>query len=321
MFHGIINIYKEPGYTSNDVVAKLRGILRQRKIGHTGTLDPAAEGVLPVCLGKGTRLAEYLTDKEKVYEAVLLLGVVTDTQDTTGTVLSRRGTEGITENMFRDAAASFEGSYDQVPPMYSAIKIDGKRLYELARKGIEVERKARPVRIISLEIKEFDNPRAVIRVRCSRGTYIRTLCHDIGERLKCGAAMEHLLREEAGPFTIKTALTLSRVEEAFRDGTIGEHIIPVDRIFAGLPAVTAAGETADKFVRNGNPIPREIFEREMTARIQAEDGCAEEFRTMPEAGGQVRVYLADQTFAGIYEYQDEPGKHRWKAARLFLGGE
>ena len=302
MFHGIINIYKEPGYTSNDVVAKLRGILKQRKIGHTGTLDPAAEGVLPVCLGKGTRLAEFLTDKQKVYEAVVLLGVETDTQDTTGTVLSRKDTAGITEEEFRAAASSFIGDYDQVPPMYSAIKVDGKRLYELARKGIEVERKARRVEIYELLVKEFSLPRATIRVRCSRGTYIRTLCYDIGEKLGCGAAMEHLLREEAGTFTLETALTLSRVEAAVREGTIVEHILPVDRVFPDLRAVTAEGELPEKLIRNGNPVPAD-------------------FLPGGYPGERIRVYLADGSFAGIYEYQDEPGKRRWKAEKLFLGGE
>lgn len=150
MFHGVINIYKEPGFTSHDVVAKLRGILRQKKIGHTGTLDPAAEGVLPVCLGKGTKLCDLLTDKRKTYQAVLLLGTETDTQDMTGTILSEKSTEQLTEPAVRGAAKSFVGPYMQVPPMYSALKVNGKKLYELARAGKEVERAARPVEIYDL---------------------------------------------------------------------------------------------------------------------------------------------------------------------------
>ena len=194
MFHGVINIYKEPGFTSHDVVAKLRGILRQKKIGHTGTLDPAAEGVLPVCLGKGTKLCDLLTDKRKTYQAVLLLGTETDTQDMTGTILSEKPTEQLTEPAVRGAAESFVGPYMQVPPMYSALKVNGKKLYELARAGKEVERAARPVEIYDLQIDAVELPRVTMTVTCSKGTYIRTLCHDIGEKLGCGGCMEKLIR-------------------------------------------------------------------------------------------------------------------------------
>lgn len=164
MIHGIINIYKEPGYTSHDVVAKLRGILKQKKIGHTGTLDPEAEGVLPVCLGKGTKLCDMLTDKRKTYRAVMLLGIETDTQDTTGTILQKRDTSGLNEKQVREAILSFIGHYEQIPPMYSALKVNGRKLYELAREGKEVERKARPVEIYGLEIEDVDLPRVTMRV-------------------------------------------------------------------------------------------------------------------------------------------------------------
>ena len=199
MFHGVINIYKEPGFTSHDVVAKLRGILRQKKIGHTGTLDPAAEGVLPVCLGKGTKLCDLLTDKRKTYQAVLLLGTETDTQDMTGTILSEKPTEQLTEPAVRGAAESFVGPYMQVPPMYSALKVNGKKLYELARAGKEVERAARPVEIYDLQIDAVELPRVMMTVTCSKGTYIRTLCHDIGEKLGCGGCMEELVRTNPHP--------------------------------------------------------------------------------------------------------------------------
>ena len=189
MFHGVINIYKEPGFTSHDVVAKLRGILRQKKIGHTGTLDPAAEGVLPVCLGKGTKLCDLLTDKRKTYQAVLLLGTETDTQDMTGTILSEKPTEQLTEPAVRGAAESFVGPYMQVPPMYSALKVNGKKLYELARAGKEVERAARPVEIYDLQIDAVELPRVTMTVTCSKGTYIRTLCYDIGRKLGCGGCL------------------------------------------------------------------------------------------------------------------------------------
>ena len=194
MIHGIINVYKEKGFTSHDVVAKLRGIVGQKKIGHTGTLDPDATGVLPVCLGKATKLCDLLTDKDKTYEAVMLLGMTTDTQDVTGRILEERSTETLTADKVREVIRSFIGDYDQIPPMYSALKVNGKKLYELAREGKVVERKARPVKILDIRIIEMDLPRVRMEVSCSKGTYIRTLCHDIGEQLGCGGCMESLIR-------------------------------------------------------------------------------------------------------------------------------
>ena len=169
MIHGVINIYKEKGYTSHDIVAKLRGILRQKKIGHTGTLDPDAEGVLPVCLGGGTRLCDMLTDKDKTYRAVMLLGKETDTQDISGTVLKEMSVT-VTEEQVKAAAESFIGDYEQIPPMYSALKVNGKKLYELAREGKTIERAARPVRILELTIEEINLPRVTMTVTCSKGT-------------------------------------------------------------------------------------------------------------------------------------------------------
>ncbi len=180
MYHGIINVYKEAGYTSHDVVAKLRGICRQKKIGHTGTLDPDAVGVLPVCLGNATKLCDMLTDRQKEYIATLQLGISTDTQDGSGKVLARREVSASPSEV-RDVILSFVGDSMQVPPMYSALKVNGKKLYELAREGKEVERAARPITIYELEILEEAHPEYIIKVKCSKGTYIRTLCHDIGE--------------------------------------------------------------------------------------------------------------------------------------------
>ena len=193
MYDGVINVYKEKGFTSHDVVAKLRGILRQKKIGHTGTLDPDAEGVLPVCLGKGTKLCDMLTDKTKAYRAVLLLGQETDTQDAGGQVLRRCSPEmlaSLTEEKVREGVMSFVGPYDQIPPMYSALKVNGQKLCDLARAGKTVERKARPVEIFSIVIEEISLPRVTMAVECSKGTYIRTLCSDIGEKLGTGGCME-----------------------------------------------------------------------------------------------------------------------------------
>ena len=215
-FQGIIVIHKEKGFTSHDVVAKLRGILHMKKIGHTGTLDPDATGVLPVALGKGTKLVDPLTDKEKTYEAVLHLGIDTDTQDMSGTVLEERPVN-VTEEEVRKVLKSFVGEQLQVPPMYSALKVNGKKLYELAREGKTVERKARPVCFYEIEPLEFHLPLVKIRVTCSKGTYIRTLCHDIGEKLGCGGCMEELLRSRVGRYSLFESHTLAQVEAAVAD--------------------------------------------------------------------------------------------------------
>ena len=201
MYNGVIIVNKEKGFTSHDVVAKLRGILKQKKIGHTGTLDPDATGVLPVCLGHATKLCDMLTDKDKTYETVMLLGSVTDTQDISGQVLksvdvdSLRDNGELTDDQILEVIESFVGDYNQIPPMYSALKVNGKKLYELAREGIEIERKARLVKILAIENVRIEFPRVYMTVSCSKGTYIRTLCHDIGEKLMCGACMEDYLQE------------------------------------------------------------------------------------------------------------------------------
>ena len=189
MYNGIINVYKEKGYTSFDVVARMRGICGQKKIGHTGTLDPDAEGVLPVCLGKATKVCDMLTDSDKVYRAVMQLGIETDTQDLTGTVLSACEVPVLTETEIRDVIRTFQGEIMQVPPMYSALKVNGKKLCDLARAGVTVERKARPVTIYEIRIERVELPEIELTVSCSKGTYIRTLCHDIGQKFGCGAAM------------------------------------------------------------------------------------------------------------------------------------
>ena len=206
MLNGVIIVNKEKDFTSHDAVAKLRGILKQKKIGHTGTLDPQAEGVLPVCLGNATKLCDILTDKKKEYVATLLLGVATDTQDMTGTV-QKKAPVTASEAQVEEAVASFMGKSMQLPPMYSALKVNGKKLYELAREGKEVERQPRPIEIYELEILSMELPEVKLRVLCSKGTYIRTLCADIGEKLGCGGAMKSLLRTRVGDFYLKDART------------------------------------------------------------------------------------------------------------------
>ena len=276
MINGIINVYKEEGYTSFDVVAKLRGITKIRKIGHTGTLDPDATGVLPVCIGSATKLCDMLTDKTKEYEAVLRLGLVTDTQDASGTVLERHEVD-ITKEEFEQAIMSFVGKSKQIPPMYSALKVNGKKLCDMAREGIEVERKPRDIEITNIKILDMTKDMAKIRVECSKGTYIRTLCNDIGAKLNCGGIMESLIRIRSGAFNIKDAYRLKDIETLAKEGRLDEIVTPVDSMFEEYPLKTVNGEDL-KRVENGNQL------------------------AIPYMGDRIRIYMGDGKFVAIYDY-------------------
>ena len=247
MPNGVIIIDKPQGWTSMDVCAKLRGIFHEKRVGHAGTLDPMATGVLPVFLGRATRAVEFAADGAKEYHAVLRLGMVTDTQDVTGTVLEQNPVTVTTADI-EAVLPRFRGDIEQIPPMYSAIKVDGKKLYDLARKGKEVERKPRPVTIHALELGEqLSETDFRLRVECSKGTYIRTLCHDIGQALGCGATMAELRRTCAAGYTLEQAVTLEQVQAA-EDPTV--LLASVDSCFAHLPARTLTLAQA-KCVRNG----------------------------------------------------------------------
>ena len=251
MPNGIIIIDKPQDWTSMDVCAKLRGIFREKRVGHGGTLDPMATGVLPVFVGRATRAVEFAGESEKEYVAGLKLGVVTNTQDTTGQVLETHPVS-VTREEVEEALAPFRGNILQIPPMYSAIKRDGKKLYELARAGKEVDRPPRPVTIRALEVAEQTGPDAyTLRVRCSKGTYVRTLCHDIGAALGCGGCMSALRRTEAGGFTLKDAVTLEALQAAPEPAAL---LRPVDACFHGYDAVEIGGRALFK-ARNGNPFP------------------------------------------------------------------
>jgi tRNA pseudouridine55 synthase len=293
MTNGIINVYKEKGYTSFDVVARLRGIYHQKKIGHTGTLDPDAEGVLPVCLGKATRVCELLTDKDKEYEAVLLLGLTTDTQDLSGTVLSTAPVE-VSREEVAAAIQSFVGAYDQIPPMYSALKVGGQKLCDLARKGVTVERKARRVHIYGIEILEMNLPEVTLRVSCSKGTYIRTLCQDIGEKLGCGGCMKSLVRTKVSDFLLTDAHRIAEIEAAPQ-----AYVRPVDTVFLQYPKAVAV-EGADKLLLNGNRLPEA-----MIADLSEE-----------QRSGTVRLYDSRSNFIGLYAYQ--PDAKDFKPIKLFM---
>lgn len=299
MINGIINIYKEAGFTSHDVVAKLRGIVKQKKIGHTGTLDPDAVGVLPVCFGNATKLCDMLTDKSKEYRACMLLGETSDTQDASGTILSRTQVN-VSEEEVRDAVMSFLGEYDQIPPMYSALKVNGKKLYELARQGVEIERKPRRVEIHHIKIEEINLPRVTFSVGCSKGTYIRTLCADIGDRLGCGALMETLQRTRVGNFHIEQALKLSQIEELVRENRLEEYVIAPNAVFEEYESLTVMPEF-DKVLLNGNKL---YFKQVRAVRKRFEDG------------EWIRVYASNGTFTGVYTYCEQ--EHCFKPYKMFL---
>jgi len=251
---GVLNVRKEAGWTSHDVVARIRGKLRGMKLGHAGTLDPAATGVLPLLVGRGTRIAEYLLEWDKTYLAGLRLGETTDTQDATGTVLQRSPLESVTEARIREVIGGFEGRIQQVPPMYSAVKVGGVPLYKAARAGRDVERQAREVTVFRLEVVSIHLPDVMLRVSCSKGTYIRTLCADIGEKLGVGGHMATLIRERVGPLVVEQALTVDEVEARLVQGTLAASMLTLDEALAGLPVCSVGAETARR-VLHGMPVP------------------------------------------------------------------
>ena len=280
---GLLVISKEAGFTSFDVVAKCRRILETKKVGHTGTLDPEATGVLPVVFGRGTKLCELLMEHDKQYMVVIRLGVETDTYDMTGRILDRRPVS-ITAEEVREAALSFLGEQMQVPPMYSALRVGGKRLYELAREGEVVERKARRVCFSSIVVEKIDLPLVTLLVDCSKGTYIRSLCHDLGEKLGCGGAMESLLRTRSGNFSLEEAHTLSEVERAKEEGSLSSMILSLDGLLRDYPVLTVPPEQ-EKLLRNGNPLP------------------SAPYGEVPS--GFIRMHLPSGELIGLYELRGE----------------
>lgn len=320
MLNGILVIRKEKAYTSNDVVAKLRGICRQKKIGHTGTLDPNATGVLPVCFGNATKLCDMLTDKSKEYVAELTLGITTDTQDIWGEILSDSGEKWreLTKEEIEKTILSFRGKQMQIPPMYSALKVNGKRLYELARMGTVIERKAREIEIEEIELLPPEGcsekaahqavcfstlPKLRLRVVCSKGTYIRTICQDIGEKLGCGAAMSSLVRTRVGNFRLEDAYTLPEIEQMRDSGELEKALIPTEECFSTYQAVEVI-EEAMCFLQNGN---------ELGFSMLKED--AAHWADMPDESS-FRVFGSDGLFYGVYLLQQE--KKTLKPWKMFL---
>ncbi len=277
--NGVIIINKEQGFTSHDVVAIMRKVLGTKKVGHTGTLDPQATGVLPVCVGKGTKVSDMLTNSDKEYVARVRLGTTTDTEDIWGEVLTSADCSHITLDMVKNVASEFTGEIEQIPPMYSAVKIDGKKLYEYARSGTQVERKSRKVTIHSIDIEGFDSGEFTMRVSCSKGTYIRTLCADIGEKLGVGACMSGLIRTRSSVFTLDMARAIDEVKEIASKGEVGGLIIPVDALFTELPEIRLNDDYTAKIL-NGM------------------------FLSVPHGEGEYRVYSAKGEFICVGKVED-----------------
>lgn len=298
---GILNIDKPPGKTSFTIVAMIRRLSGERRVGHAGTLDPAATGVLPVCLGRGTRVIEFLMDTTKTYRAEVELGASTDTYDGTGRITGTGDASGISRQQLESALDSFRGAISQTPPMYSAVKYRGQPLYKLARAGIEIERKSRPATIHRLELTDWQPPSVTLEVECSKGTYIRSLAHDLGQNLGCGAHLKGLVRTRCGVFGIEEAVTMSRLEEAFRGGYWEHYLYPIDAAIRHHHAVVVSDDTAAA-IRRGSPV---ILEG---AGNPGNDGEA-----IPE---HCRAYTLDGRFLAVL--RNVPEKGVWQPKKVML---
>lgn len=286
---GIFNIYKEKGFTSHDVVAIVRRTIHMKKVGHTGTLDPDAEGVLPVCVGKATKLSDVIMDGRKSYRAMLRLGITTTTEDASGEVLETKEVE-CNEDRIREVVASFIGKLEQVPPMYSAVKVNGKKLYELARAGKEIERKSRTIEVYDIRIRQFLPPdRVEIDVDCSKGTYIRTLCADIGKRLGCGGHMAELLRTATGAFSLENAIKLDELKALAEQEKAEEALLTMEEALKDFPVVKVSEKSA-KFLYNGGKIQERFFTEKPASS---------------QEGDIVVVYDHENNLVGLYEIKKD----------------
>lgn len=286
---GIFNIYKEKGFTSHDVVAIVRRTIHMKKVGHTGTLDPDAEGVLPVCVGKATKLSDVIMDDRKSYRAMLRLGITTTTEDASGEVLETKEVE-FNEDRIREVVASFIGKLEQVPPMYSAVKVNGKKLYELARAGKEIERKSRTIEVYDIRIRQFLPPdRVEIDVDCSKGTYIRTLCADIGKRLGCGGHMAELLRTATGAFSLENAIKLDELKALAEQEKAEEALLTMEEALKDFPVVKVSEKSA-KFLYNGGKIQERFFTEKPASS---------------QEGDIVVVYDHENNLVGLYEIKKD----------------
>ena len=296
---GILNINKPYGITSMDVVRRVKRASGFKRVGHGGTLDPVATGVIPVCIGQATRMMEYMLDGSKKYRTTITLGVTTDTYDSMGEITETADASDLTREEVVSALTHFLGEIQQVPPMYSALKKDGTRLYDLARQGIEVERKPRPVVVHQIELTKWNPPEATVEVHCGRGFYMRSLAYDLGRALRCGGHLSTLVRLKASAFTLNESLTLEEMEDSFADGSWTEHLPSPDVVLGSMRAIIA-GQRMQELIKNGRPIPSSV-------RIPPNE---------PEE--RCRVYGTDGSFLAIMKFDADEAL--WKADKVFLGG-
>ncbi len=299
---GIFNIYKEKGFTSHDVVAIVRRTIHMKKVGHTGTLDPDAEGVLPVCVGRATKLSDVIMDGRKSYRAMLRLGITTTTEDASGEVLETKEVDFDTEKI-RAVTASFIGKLEQVPPMYSAVKVNGRKLYELAREGKEIERKSRTIEVYDIRIRQFLPPdRVEIDVDCSKGTYIRTLCADIGKALGCGGHMAELLRTATGSFSLENAIKLDELKALAEEGNAEKVLLTMEKALQEFPVVKVSEKSA-KFLYNGAKIQERFFTEKPSAY---------------KDGDIVTAYDHENVLVGLYEIKKEENNFYMKPYKMLI---
>lgn len=296
---GILNINKPRGITSFGIVARLRRLTGEKRVGHAGTLDPEATGVLPVCLGKGTRIVEFLVDTTKVYRAQIELGVVTDTGDTSGRITWQEDPSGISRERLESELTSFCGIIEQTPPMYSAVKYQGRRLYQLARAGIEIERKSRSVIVYSLKLTDWQSPLAMVEVVCGKGTYIRSLAQDLGQALGCGATLKNLSRLRCGLFDIKEAVSLDQLEAACHHGYWQHFVYPIDTVLLDWGAIIVDDEVS-QLIRNGRPL---VFRNDYSDK----EGSPYQ--------GYCRAYTLDGRFLGVLRFN--PERSEWQPEKVF----
>jgi len=300
---GILNINKPRGKTSFDIVSIIRRLTGERRVGHTGTLDPEATGVLPVCIGKATRVVEFLMSTTKTYRAEIELGMVTDTYDATGKVIQRGDISGIDRQQLEAALSTFRGEILQIPPMYSAVKHNGRPLYELARAGRTVERTGRPIEIHSLELINWQSPVVTIEVVCGKGTYIRSLAHDLGQALGCGAMLRNLIRLRCGLFSIEDSVSLTELEDAFHRGQWQKYLYSIGDVLSHWKAVTVNDETAQA-IRHGQSI-----------EVESEADNGDEALSTLSADSHCRAYTSDGCLLALLHFKPELG--RWQPDKVF----
>ena len=301
---GILNINKPWGKTSFSIVAMVKRLSGERRVGHAGTLDPAATGVLPVCLGQGTRVIEFLVDATKTYLAQIELGVATDTHDATGRVTQQRNPAGISQEQLEAALTSFCGLIQQTPPMYSAVKYHGKPLYELARAGIKVERRSRLTKIHQLKLIDLNLPIVTIEIVCGKGTYIRSLAHDLGQVLGCGANLKSLTRLRCGLFDIRDAVSISQLDDAFHHGYWQRFIYPIDTVLLHWAAMLV-NDDVGRVIRNGCSLVLE----------NGDDSLEQEIPPLSLAKNRCRVYTDDGCFLGVLRFN--PERRQWQPEKVF----